>query len=438
MRCDTESGQLRESLTSAIRACRWASRLVADGRAMAFVSSRGNQGLTFGTGWSIRWKQSAQHREPWPRTAWSPDNRWVYYSTRGGAAATDAVLKKVPVDGGAAVTVTTERLRNASWPVWHEPVLFVERPLLDGTPEFEIRVATPENAPFRVLARHPASRVPIWQIVKPALFSRWEMARPALTDGLTINLWALSTRRAVAPDHQLGDRTTFIARRVSWSSDGRSILAAVGDGDFDIVLLEGLTSVGRKEKSEGGVTESQLPGGELDGDRGAREAVWRTRPRRLRVSRLERQHAREMAGHCGRASQVAAVFPYTLSRRTWASSFISKRGDPEVFGRAFSSDDFDTLKARSKIPLCADVSLHLSPIDYEPLTEVGQLRASGPPTSAAPRCWWRLRRSRRQCEPLSVRRDEPDGPAATNGMRCAGIRARMRDGPLSGVAALTS
>ena len=35
-----------------------------------------------------------------------------------------------------------------------------ERPLMDGTPEFEIRAATPENAPFRVLARIPASRVP--------------------------------------------------------------------------------------------------------------------------------------------------------------------------------------------------------------------------------------------------------------------------------------
>jgi hypothetical protein len=43
-----------------------------------------------------------------------------------------------------------------------------------------------------------------------------------------------------------GERTTFIARRVSWSSDGRSILAAVGEGDSDIVLLEGLTTVGRE------------------------------------------------------------------------------------------------------------------------------------------------------------------------------------------------
>ena len=37
---------------------------------------------------------------------------------------------------------------------------------------------------------------------------------------------------SVAPD--------FIARRVSWSADGRSILAAIGEGDADIVPLDGL------------------------------------------------------------------------------------------------------------------------------------------------------------------------------------------------------
>jgi hypothetical protein len=36
-----------------------------------------------------------------------------------------------------------------------------------------------------------------------------------------------------------GDRPVFIARRVSWSADGRSIIAAIGEGDADIVLLDG-------------------------------------------------------------------------------------------------------------------------------------------------------------------------------------------------------
>jgi hypothetical protein len=179
--------------------------------------------------------------------AWSPEGRWVYYSTRGGAAANAVVLKKVPVDGGPAVTVRAEALRNVIG--LHGTTLYylVERPLVDGTPEFEIRAATPEDAPFRVLARIPASRVPIWQIVNPALSPDGKWLAQALTDGSTTNVWALSTTtgewRQIT---DFGEHATFIARRVSWSSDGRSILAAVAEGDSDIVLLEGLTNVGRE------------------------------------------------------------------------------------------------------------------------------------------------------------------------------------------------
>ena len=246
---NTESGQLRQVTherdpSVAMGVPVWSP----DGRAIAFVSSRGNQGLTFGV-WLVDPDGSNLRNvaNPGLGPAWSPDSRWVYYSTRGGAAATDVVLKKVPVDGGAAVTVTTERLRNAIGLYGTTLYYSFERPLMDGTPEFEIRAATPENAPFRVLARIPASRVPIWQIVNPALSPDGKWLAQALTDGLTTNLWALST--ATGEWRQItdfGDRTTFIARRVSWSSDGRSILAAVGDGDSDIVLLEGLTGVGRK------------------------------------------------------------------------------------------------------------------------------------------------------------------------------------------------
>jgi hypothetical protein len=42
-----------------------------------------------------------------------------------------------------------------------------------------------------------------------------------------------------------GGRATFIARRVSWSADGRALLAAVGEGDADIMLIDGL--LGRRE-----------------------------------------------------------------------------------------------------------------------------------------------------------------------------------------------
>jgi Tol biopolymer transport system component len=176
--------------------------------------------------------------------AWSTDGRWVYYSTWGGTA-TDVALKKVPVDGGAAVTVRSERLRNVIGLHGNTLYYAVERPLVDGTPEIEIRAATPEDAPFRVLAHIPGARVPIWQICNPSLSPDGKWMAQALTDGFTTNIWALSTTtgqwRQIT---DFGDRATFIARRVSWSSDGHSILAAVAEGDSDIVLLEGLTNVG--------------------------------------------------------------------------------------------------------------------------------------------------------------------------------------------------
>jgi Tol biopolymer transport system component len=246
---DTKSGELRQVTHErdpdvATGVPVWSP----DGRTIAFVSSRGNRGLAFGV-WLVSPDGSNLRvaANPGLGPAWSHDGRWLYFSTRSGTDVADVVLQKMPVDGGASMTVTTERLRNVIGSDGSTLYYTFERPLVDGTPEFEIRAATPESAPFRVLARIPSARVPLWQIVNPALSPDGRQLAQALTDGFSTNIWSLST--ATGEWRQItdfGDRPTFIARRVSWSSDGRAVFAAVAEGDADIVRLEGLLDVPRE------------------------------------------------------------------------------------------------------------------------------------------------------------------------------------------------
>lgn len=208
-----------------------------DGRSIAFVSSKGRVGYDFGI-----WLADTDGRnlrnlvKKGLGLAWSPDGQWLYY-----AETSAGVLNKISASGGTPIRVRSEATRNVIG--LHGTTLYftVERVLVDGRPELEIRAATPESGPSRAVARIAASRVPSWQIVNPALSLDGEWLAMPLTDGVTTNIWTLSTRTgAWRQVTDFGDRATFIARRVSWSADGRSILAAVGEGDTDIVLMDGL------------------------------------------------------------------------------------------------------------------------------------------------------------------------------------------------------
>ena len=65
-----------------------------------------------------------------------------------------------------------------------------------------------------------------------------------LTHGTTSNIWLLPTSGgALRPLTDFGNRSVLIARRTSWSADGRFIYAAVADADGDIIALEGLLPV---------------------------------------------------------------------------------------------------------------------------------------------------------------------------------------------------
>jgi serine/threonine protein kinase/Tol biopolymer transport system component len=208
-----------------------------DGSSIAFVSSKNRTGHEFGV-WLVNSDGSNLRNLSTSGLgiAWSPDGKFVYYADMSAGA-----LKEVPVAGGPAIIVRPEPARNVIGLAGETLYYMIERPLVDGRPEFEIHAATPETGPSRLLSRIPASRVASWQIVNPSLSpdGRW-LALP-LTDGFTTNIWALSTATGeLRQVTDFGGRSIFIARRVSWSSDGKSIIGAIAEGDADIVLLDGL------------------------------------------------------------------------------------------------------------------------------------------------------------------------------------------------------
>jgi eukaryotic-like serine/threonine-protein kinase len=215
-----------------------------DGRQIAFASSRdapkGQNGywLVSPDGSGLR---NLRLLAGW--ADWSGDGRWVYYSEDPHRQ----VVSKVSVDGGQPVAVRTDTSarpaisRDGSTLYW-----LVELLAGSGLADYEIRTATPESGSARTLARIPGRRVPIWLMMQPVVSPDGKWLALPLVDNGTSNIWVVST--ADGTFRQLTDfgrRATLIARRVSWSSDGRSVFAALGEGEADVVLLAGVVSRGR-------------------------------------------------------------------------------------------------------------------------------------------------------------------------------------------------
>jgi Tol biopolymer transport system component len=169
---------------------------------------------------------------------WSPDGEWLYFSDYP----IGTNLHKVPAAGGSPVVVRNDRAsRVAVSPDGASLYYAIELPLVTGGSDLEIRVARPPDAPSGVLARIPARRAAPWGGFQPVISPDGQWLALALLDGVTSNLWALSTTTGQLRQlTDFGERPIYITRRVSWSADGRTIFAAVGEGDSDIVWLEGL------------------------------------------------------------------------------------------------------------------------------------------------------------------------------------------------------
>jgi Tol biopolymer transport system component len=216
-----------------------------DGSSIAFATNRPSE-LGRGIGYWLIHPDGSGLRLAIPEgawTTWSGDSKWLYYADSSPVRDTGSFrLMKSPVDGGAAVVVRSDNARGpALGPDGSALYYVVPLENLNGLLDYELRVARPEDGPSKLLARISGKRVPIWQGLHPVISKDGKWLVVPLDDGQGTNLWVVSTadgklRRIT----DFGQKRTFIARRVSWSSDGKWVFAAVGEGDADIVQMDGL------------------------------------------------------------------------------------------------------------------------------------------------------------------------------------------------------
>ena len=183
---------------------------------------------------------------------WSPDGRWLYYWRLGEQARR---IEKIPIDGGDAVLVRDEAGGIVIPELSRDgATLYFIRPVSDKVLQeggglgwgamTEICRASPEGAPADVMVRIASTRIPGSPgpvVGFLALSPDGQWLATALIDGATTNLWALPAAggelRALT---DFGDRPILISRSAAWSTDSRSMYAAMAILQTDIVLIDGL------------------------------------------------------------------------------------------------------------------------------------------------------------------------------------------------------
>ena len=208
-----------------------------DGKYIAYVN-RGTSGWNVDQ-WVVNTDGTNAHKisDGGGWACWSPDGKWLYVSpptTKGFR------IDRIHPDG---TDIRTVRMDGRGPAVAADGTLYYVLTLagVNGVSDMEIRVAKPDDGPSRVLTRIPGSRLSPSLLMQPVLSPDGKFLAVLLMDGPTTNIWTLSTADgSLKPVTDFAYQATFIARRVSWSPDGKSIYAAVGKGEADIVLLSNL------------------------------------------------------------------------------------------------------------------------------------------------------------------------------------------------------
>jgi len=216
-----------------------------DGSLITFATAR-LSGDTRGVGyWVVHPDGSGLHflvdLGSW--ATWSGDSKWLYYAETSPFQSTGSFrLMKMPVGGGAPVLVRSDNARGPAVAPDGSALYYVV-PLqnLNGSLDYELRVARPEDGPSTLLARISGEQSPLWQGLHPVISRDGKWLVMPLDHNKGTNIWVVSTADGkLRQITDFGEKRTSIARRISWSSDGKWVFAAVGEGDADIVQMDGL------------------------------------------------------------------------------------------------------------------------------------------------------------------------------------------------------
>jgi serine/threonine protein kinase len=174
--------------------------------------------------------------------SWSPDGRFVYYSTPGE---TGFRQERTPVDGGPAECILESVAGGVIQFSEYGNYVFnrqmPQRAFGRWSGESEI-LRLEQDGTLSSLARVSGSRVPVLPMLyAPSLSPDGKWLVAPLLDGATANIWGLPTSGGqLRPLTDFGTRSQLIARSVSWAHDSQSIYAAVAEIEVDVVLFEGL------------------------------------------------------------------------------------------------------------------------------------------------------------------------------------------------------
>ena len=175
---------------------------------------------------------------------WSADGRWLYYESLAGEAGR---VEKISPGGGAPVVVRSDGGSMTPVAAAGGAALYYCVNLRSNIfglelSDKEIRCARPEGGSSETLATFHGDRIsgsPRFMDLVLSPDGQW-LAVP-MADGATTNVWVLPTAGgAMKPVTDFGGRSIEIARSFAWSADSRSIYAALGELEADIVLIEGL------------------------------------------------------------------------------------------------------------------------------------------------------------------------------------------------------